>query len=198
MRGHSENVIFVKQEYTYTSKLGESHVIKINNEVVYRELNGEVIKDIRDRIVDETKTYDLNEIKEDKKTMNFARKIYKNKRIRKLIMVFGTLVLTYIVYSFIPFGTAFAAVVDESIATSSEMEQVRTFIGFIINIIRVISAVICSLIVANAGLKILTDENTDGVREAKKTANKILWALFLIFVGTSIASLIARKLLMGF
>lgn len=197
MRGHSENVIFVKQEYTYTSKLGESHVIKINNEVVYRELNGEVIKDIRDRIVDETKTYDLNEIKEDKKTMNFARKIYKNKRIRKLIMVFGTLVLTYIVYSFIPFGTAFAAVVDESITTSSEMEQVRTFIDFIINIIRVIGAVICSLIVANAGLKILTDENTDGVREAKKTANKILWALFLIFVGTSIASLIARKLLMG-
>lgn len=197
MKGYSDNVIFAKQEYTYISKLGESHVIKINNEVVYREINGVVIKDIRDRVTDETKVYSFDEIKEDKKTMSFARKLYKNKRIRKLIMVFGTLVLTYIAYSFIPFGTAFAAVVDESIAASAEIEQVRTFIGFIINIIRVIAGVICSLIAANAGLKILTDENTDGVREAKKTANKILWALFLIFVGTSIANLITRKLLMG-
>lgn len=197
MKGHSDNIVFVKQDFYYESKLGRTHVIKINNEVVFRELNGEIIKDIRNKVKDETITENFNNIKQDKKLMDIAKKVYSNKRVRRLVVIFGTLMLTYAAYSILPIASVSAAVLEESITASAEYYQVKAFIDYIILIIRVLAGVICSLIIANAGLKTLTDENTDGVKEAKKVANKVLWALFLIFAGTSVAGLITKQLLLG-
>lgn len=200
MRELNGIVTFTKSDELYTNKLGVNRVIRINNQVVFRQLNGETIKDIRDKVEDKTQTHinkyiesmEFEEIKKDKKINHIAKKLYSNKKIKKLVKIFGNLVLTYATFTLLP-GTAFA--LEQTVVVASELEEVKTFISFIINLIRVIASVICSLIAANAGLKILTEENADGIREAKKAANKILWALFLIFVGTSIANLITGRLL---
>lgn len=72
-----------------------------------------------------------------------------------------------------------------------------TFIHFIINIMRGLVAAACALIMANTGLKIVTEENCDGQRETKKSLQKIFWALFLVFVGTGIAEFIGKRILSG-
>lgn len=204
--GCSDNVVFIKQENTYFTKTGKKvHVIKINGMTVYRTLDGEVIKDIRNSVKDETAiTMDnvcLEEIKKDNKLMDFAKKIYKNKKIRKIIITIGTLIIMYAIYSSSP-GiaiTAMASTIETAgeISAWKEIQEVNNFLNFVINLIRVLVVSACGLIAANTGIKISTDENVEGQKEAKKAANKILWALFLVFVGTSIAKVIGERLIRG-
>lgn len=210
------NIIFLKQEYTYSNKLFKKiRVIKINGNVVYREVDGEVIIDKRNSVVDETAmeleadTLQFEEIKKDNKLMSTAKKLYKNKTLRKAVIVFSSLVLIYATYKMMPVywfaGKAVTASTSllEGVPTTSEITtwqefgEVKSFLDLIINIIRVLAVSICGLIAANTGLKVAIDENIDGQKEAKKAAGKILWALFLVFVGTSIAGIIGTKLLGG-
>ena len=221
IKGCSSNVVFMKQEYTYSNKVfNKIHVIKINGEVVYREVDGEVIIDRRNPAIDETAieldSLQFEEIKKDNKLMSTAKKLYKNKKLRKIIIVFCSLVLIYSIYKSMPayWFAGKAATVNTTLAvagttmlegapspaeitTWKEIEEVQVFLDLIINIIRVLAVSICGLIAANTGLKIAMDENIDGQKEAKKAAGKILWALFLVFVGTTIAGLIGTKLLGG-
>lgn len=221
IKGCSSNVVFMKQEYTYSNKVfNKIHVIKINGEVVYREVDGEVIIDRRNPAIDETAieldSLQFDEIKKDNKLMSTAKKLYKNRKLRKIIIVFCSLVLIYSIYKSMPVywfagkavtvnttlavaGTTMleGAPSPAEITTWKEIEEVQVFLDLIINIIRVLAVSICGLIAANTGLKIAMDENIDGQKEAKKAAGKILWALFLVFVGTSIAGLIGTKLLGG-
>lgn len=216
MKGCTPNIIFLKQEYTYSNKLFKKiHVIKINGNVVYREVDGEVIIDKRNSVVDETAieleadTLQFEEIKKDNKLMSTAKKLYKNKTLRKAVIAFSSLVLIYATYKMMPVywfaGKAVTASTSllegapttSEITTWREIKEVKSFLDLIINIIRVLAVSICGLIAANTGLKVAIDENIDGQKEAKKAAGKILWALFLVFVGTSIAGIIGTKLLGG-
>lgn len=216
MKGCTPNIIFLKQEYTYSNKLFKKiHVIKINGNVVYREVDGEVIIDKRNSVVDETAieleadTLQFEEIKKDNKLMSTAKKLYKNKTLRKAVIAFSSLVLIYATYKMMPVywfaGKAVTASTTllegapttSEITTWREIKEVKSFLDLIINIIRVLAVSICGLIAANTGLKVAIDENIDGQKEAKKAAGKILWALFLVFVGTSIAGIIGTKLLGG-
>lgn len=218
IEGCSSNVVFVKQDVTYSNGLFKNiHVIKINGKVVFREIDGEIIIDRRNSVIDETaveleaNSIPFNEIKKDNKLMEIAKKLYKNKTLRKAVVVFGTLVLIYATYKMMPVYwfagkaiTASGCLIEETlpsaveISTWTEIKEVQNFLNLIINIIRVLAVSICGLIAANTGLKVATDENVDGQREAKKAAGKILWALFLVFVGTSIAGIIGKRILGGF
>lgn len=201
LKGYSSNVVFAKQDGTYYTKTGRKvHFIKINGETVYRSLDGEVIKDIRDSVKDETTIHmTFEEINKDNTLMTIAKKLYKNKKIGKLVITLGTFILIYSIYSALP-GVAIptmAATLETAseMQTWSEIQQVRDFLSFVINIIRLLVVAICALIAANTGLKVATDENVEGQKEAKKAAGKILWALFLVFVGTEIANIIGHKLI---
>lgn len=205
IEGCSNNVVFLKQENTYYTKTGRKvHTIKINGQTVFRELDGEVIRDIRDQVKDETAVsidMTFDEIKKDNKLMETAKKLYQNKKIRKLIVTIGSLIIVYAFYSSLP-GPAIpvmAATLEDpaAINTWNEIAEVKSFLNFVINLIRVLVVCVCGLIAANTGMKVATDENVEGQKEAKKAANKILWALFLVFVGTSIAKIIGEKLIRG-
>jgi hypothetical protein len=82
----------------------------------------------------------------------------------------------------------------QAVMGGNEIQQVQKFISVVITMIRGLAISISGLIAANAGLKLLTEENTDGPREAKKTFQKILWALFMVFVATGIATYFAMRL----
>lgn len=182
-----------KTEQFYNNSLGFNHVIKFNDKVVYRKINDEIIKDIRtkEQIKNDFQEFSIEfkELNNESKIKTFSKKLYHNKKIKKLIKMFGTFVLIYSSFTMPVFANELAAM--------AEIEQVKNFINFVISMIRVLAGIICSLIAANSGLKMLTDENVDTTRECKKLVNKVLWSLFLIFVGTSLANMIAGKLLTG-
>jgi hypothetical protein len=77
----------------------------------------------------------------------------------------------------------------------ADLQPVTRFINVVISMIRTLTVSVCGLIAARSGLVLLTEDNSDGPREAKKSFQKILWALFMVFAATAIASLLARRLL---
>lgn len=84
----------------------------------------------------------------------------------------------------------------QTLSNSPELREVNRFINIVIMMIRLVVVAICGLIAANAGAKVAAEEDTEGPKEAKKAFQKIIWALFLTFAGTAIATLIAKKVLM--
>ena len=112
------------------------------------------------------------------------------KRITILIVICAIILTTN--------SVAYAADKDvEAFVGSAEFQSVQEFIRYIIVAIRSLVTAICGMIAANSGLKLVTEDNLDGAREAKKSFQKILWALFLVFAGTALASLLAKRLLIG-
>lgn len=94
---------------------------------------------------------------------------------------------------------AVACFAGETTITAAVVETKDTydFVEYIIKLMRGLIGIACGLIIANTALKIVTDENADGHREAKKSFQKIFWALFLAFAGVGIAKMIAKKVLLG-
>lgn len=112
------------------------------------------------------------------------------KRITILIVICAVILTTN--------SIAYAVDKDvEAFIASEEFHSVQEFIRYIIVAIRSLVTAICGMIAANSGLKLVTEDNLDGAREAKKSFQKIIWALFLVFAGTALASLLAKKLLIG-
>ncbi len=157
--------------------------------ILNNRLSGKnVINDIK-KIFNETEKKDIN---------YFLKKVYlllSNRNLKKItiIMIMCSIVLC-------SNTVAYAAESGQDIQVfmqADEFNQVQMFIRYLIMTIRGLVVSVCGLIAANSGLKLVTDDNLDGAREAKKSFQKIIWALFLAFAGTGIASLLARKLLFG-
>lgn len=187
------NAIVLKSEVVYKNKLGQSiKVIKENGLTIFRSIDGEIIRDLR-KPIGEYNYQTLEEISNDNKLMSIARKCYSNENIRKAVKVLGCFIIAYVIAKVQVVSTV--AFAYEDLAVFEEFTTVNRFIDMVISVIRTLSVGICALITANAGLSLLTDETTDGKSHVKKVVNKILWALFLIFAGTALASFFAKKLM---
>jgi hypothetical protein len=118
---------------------------------------------------------------------------FKSKNIKRI----GVIILSIIIL-LIRTKTIYAEMTSNELqvmSNSPEFGEVNKFISIVIFTIRLVVVSICGLIAANAGIKVATEENADGSKEGKKAFEKIVWALFLVFAGTAIASILAKRVL---
>lgn len=74
-----------------------------------------------------------------------------------------------------------------------ELQRVKKFIFFIVDVIRWGASSVAGLIAAVVGWQVMHAGTQNGLDIAKKAFKNALWGLFFIFGGTSVASFFVKK-----